>query len=86
MAMSRSPSPSPILRSGMGGTRGKAGKRESEKDHEDVIAELAKNGMDHVTIDGGVQLRGGSVREEDVRAFFDGFAVDKVRGCNLEFL
>lgn len=42
------------------------------------MEELAKNGFDHVKLDGhGAQLSG-VVREEDVHQFFDGFKVDKV--------
>ena len=53
----------------------KMGSAEREKEHEGVVNELAKNGKEHVKI----PLMGGSVREEDVRVFFEGFKVDKVR-------
>jgi hypothetical protein len=45
-----------------------------------VDAELERNGNEYVTIEesGGGQL-GSHVKEEDVRRFFDGFKVDKVR-------
>lgn len=43
-------------------------------------AELERNGNEYVTIEesGGGQL-GSHVKEEDVRRFFEGFKVDKVR-------
>ena len=43
-------------------------------------AELERNGNEYVTIEesGGGQL-GTHVKEEDVRRFFEGFKVDKVR-------
>lgn len=43
-------------------------------------AELERNGNEYVTIEesGGGQL-GSHVKEEDVRHFFEGFKVDKVR-------
>jgi RNA recognition motif-containing protein len=70
-------SPSPISRK-----PGQASKNARQKEHEIVVGELAKNGMDHVRIDGGAQL-GGAVREEDVKQFFDGFKVDKVSALFL---
>lgn len=42
-----------------------------------VLAELVRNGYDHVKID-GASLVGTVTREEDVRAFFDQFNIDKV--------
>ncbi|KAI0943146.1 hypothetical protein AcV7_002374 [Taiwanofungus camphoratus] len=66
-------SPSPISR-----RPGQSSRDARQKEHEAVLEELARNGFEHVTIDGhGAQL-GGAVREEDVRQFFDGFKVDKV--------
>lgn len=50
------------------------GSAEREKEHDAVVDELAKNGKEHVRL----PLMGGSVREEDVRLFFEGFKVDKV--------
>jgi hypothetical protein len=47
------------------------------KEHDDVMTELARNGLPHVRIDGGGGKLGG-VREEDVGQFFEGFKVDKV--------
>ena len=55
--------------------RQKMGSAEREKEHDAVVDELAKNGKEHVKL----PLMGGSVREEDVRVFFEGFKVDKVR-------
>ncbi|KZT08175.1 uncharacterized protein LAESUDRAFT_697684 [Laetiporus sulphureus 93-53] len=49
-----------------------------EKSHEEVVEELARNGFEHVTIDGHGSQLGGAVREEDVRHFFEGFKIDKV--------
>ena len=42
------------------------------------MVELKLNGYDHVRIEEG-QLSGGAAREEDVREFFGGFPVDRVR-------
>ncbi|KAI0827421.1 hypothetical protein BC628DRAFT_1318587 [Trametes gibbosa] len=39
-----------------------------------VKAELAKNGLEHIAIDGHV----GSVREDDVRMFLEGFQIDQI--------
>jgi histone-lysine N-methyltransferase SETD1 len=68
MVFSRSPSP--ISRR----TSGSESQSAKQKVHEGVLAELARNGMDHVRIE-----LGGAVREEDVRLFFEGFKVQKVR-------
>lgn len=66
-------SPSPVLRK-----PGQSSRNARQKEHEAVVEELARNGFEHVSIDGhGAQLSG-AVREEDVRQFFDGFKVDKV--------
>lgn len=66
-------SPSPISR-----RPGQAGRSAKQREREAVLEELAKNGFDHVKLDGhGAQLSG-AVREEDVHQFFDGFKVDKV--------
>ncbi|KAL6309422.1 hypothetical protein BKA93DRAFT_723765 [Sparassis latifolia] len=63
-------SPSPISRPGQ------SFRSARQKEHEAVVEQLAKNGFEHVTIDGhGAQL---AVRTDDVRQFFDGFKVDKV--------
>jgi hypothetical protein len=72
---SRSRSPSPISRR----LPHQQSQIAKQKEHENVVAELAQNAMDHVKIDGGGANLGGAVREEDVRKFFDGFKVDKVR-------
>lgn len=55
--------------------RQRMGSAEREKEHDAVVDELAKNGKEHVK----VPLMGGSVKEEDVRVFFEEFKVDKVR-------
>jgi hypothetical protein len=61
------------------GSRGFGKRRGSWKAaREIVLEELARNGMDHVKIDSRSQHVSG-VREEDVREFFEGFQVDKVR-------
>jgi hypothetical protein len=80
MAMSRSPSPILQPRMGIGFGSKPVARHHLEKEHEGVVAELARNGKDHVKLDGGAQL-GGAVREEDVVSFFEGFKVDKV--CDL---
>jgi histone-lysine N-methyltransferase SETD1 len=49
-----------------------------EKDHQEVVRELVENGHDHVMIPGGVQWMA-TVKDEDVKVFFEGFDVDKVR-------
>jgi histone-lysine N-methyltransferase SETD1 len=51
---------------------------EREKERQELLRELSTNGYEHVQILGGVLLIQ-SVRDEDVRAFFEGFDVDKVR-------
>jgi len=73
---SRSRSPSPISRKP--GQSSRYLGRQSQR--EVVDAELERNGNEYVTIEesGGGQL-GTHVKEEDVRRFFDGFKVDKVR-------
>lgn len=43
------------------------------------MQELAKNGFDYVTLDSHGNRLSSVVREEDVRKFFTGFEVDKVR-------
>jgi len=50
-----------------------------QRQRELVVEELSKNGFDHVRIDGHGGQLGGAVREEDMRQFFEGFKVDKVR-------
>ena len=50
---------------------------EREKERQELLRELSTNGYEHVQILGGVRLIQ-SVRDEDVRAFFEGFDVDKV--------
>jgi hypothetical protein len=73
---SRSRSRSLSPRYGRGRDRNmKMGPADREKEHEGVVDELAKNGKEHLRM----SLMSGSVREEDVRAFFEGFKVDKVR-------
>ncbi|KDQ56890.1 hypothetical protein JAAARDRAFT_304481 [Jaapia argillacea MUCL 33604] len=66
-------SPSPISR-----RPGQLSKTTKQREREGVLEELARNGMDHVKLEGhGAQL-GGAVTEEDVVRFFDGFKIDKV--------
>ena len=48
------------------------------------MVELKLNGYDHVRIE-EAQLSGGAAREEDVREFFGGFPVDRVRCYVLDF-
>ena len=73
---SRSRSPSPISRKPGQSSRylGRQSQREL------VDSELERNGNEYVTIEesGSGQL-GSHVKEEDVRHFFEGFKVDKVR-------
>jgi len=76
--VSRSPSPSPDAsdsRNALPAPPKSAADR--EKARLEVTKELARNGHDHVKVQGGVQLVA-TAREEDVRDFFVGFAVDKV--------
>lgn len=75
---SRTRSPSPVSRKP--GQSSRFSSRQSQR--ELVLAEFKKNGHDYVSIEeygGGGQLGGGNVKEEDVRKFFGGFKVDKVR-------
>lgn len=74
--LSRSPSPISRRPGGHGAGYGRDGK---QREREGVLEELAKNGFDHVRIEGYGGLLGGLVGDEDVRQFFDGFKVDKVR-------
>ena len=69
---SRSPSPMPDAP-----RPGAKSVADREKDHQEVIRELVENGHDHVMIPGGVQWMA-TVKDEDVKIFFDGFALDKV--------
>ena len=70
-------SPSPVAR------RPQFGRGKKNVDYDVIKAELAKNGFDHIAVDGHV----GSVGEEDVERFMVGFKVDKVRRhCALLFL
>ena len=78
----RTRSPSPVLRRAAGDAR--RSEAEQQKRREGVLEELARNGFDYVRVDGhGGQLLGGAVREEEVRALFEGFRVDKVRCVSL---
>ncbi|EJF61682.1 hypothetical protein DICSQDRAFT_85722 [Dichomitus squalens LYAD-421 SS1] len=61
-------SPSPVSR------RPQYGRAKKSVDYDVIKAELAKNGFDHIAIDGHV----GSVDEEDVEKFMVGFKVDKI--------
>ncbi|KAI0372469.1 hypothetical protein BV20DRAFT_939690 [Pilatotrama ljubarskyi] len=62
-------SPSPVSR-----RPGQWGRNVKKVDYDVVKAELAKNGLEHIAIDGHVA----SVREEDVRKFVEGFEVDQI--------
>ena len=64
-------SPSPISR-----RPGQSSRSARQREHEAVIEALSNNGYDHAKIDGTAV--GGSVTEEDVKIFFDGFKIDKV--------
>ena len=68
---SRSRSPSPIYR-----RPGRFGAADRQKDRENVLHELRKNGFDYAKIESSL---GSGVREEDLRKLFDGFKVDQVR-------
>ena len=64
-------SPSPISR-----RPGQSSQSTKQKEHEAVVEALSKNGFDHAKIDASAV--GGSVTEEDVKMFFEGFKIDKV--------
>lgn len=64
-------SPSPISR-----RPGQSSQSAKQKEHEAVNEALSKNGFDHAKIDRTAV--GGSVTEEDVKMFFEGFKIDKV--------
>jgi RNA recognition motif-containing protein len=64
-------SPSPISR-----RPGQSSQSAKQKEHEAVVEVLSKNGFDHAKID--ATAVGGSVTEEDVKMFFEGFKIDKV--------
>ncbi|KAM5545913.1 hypothetical protein V8D89_000039 [Ganoderma adspersum] len=61
-------SPSPVSR------RPQYGRGKKKIDYDVIKAELAKNGFDHIAIDGHVT----SVEERDVEIFMVGFVVDKI--------
>ncbi|KAI9056360.1 hypothetical protein FKP32DRAFT_1615880 [Trametes sanguinea] len=62
-------SPSPVSR-----RPGQWGRNAKKVDYDVVKAELAKNGFEHIAIDGHVA----SVREDEVRKFVEGFEVDQI--------
>ncbi|KAH9854604.1 hypothetical protein C2E23DRAFT_817177 [Lenzites betulinus] len=62
-------SPSPVSRRPV-----HFGRPTKRVDYDVVKAELAKNGLEHIAIDGHV----GSVREDDVRMFLEGFEIDQI--------
>ncbi|KAI0325507.1 hypothetical protein GY45DRAFT_1287086 [Cubamyces sp. BRFM 1775] len=62
-------SPSPVSR-----RPGQWGRNTKKVDYDVVKAELAKNGFEHIAIDGHV----GSVREDEVRNFLEGFEIDQI--------
>ncbi|KAL0946150.1 hypothetical protein HGRIS_012413 [Hohenbuehelia grisea] len=67
MDMSRSPSPV---------NRRSESKRDLEQKREGVVVALARNGMDHVKVDGPQLMT--AVSEEDMREFFSDFKIDQV--------
>ncbi|CDO74599.1 hypothetical protein BN946_scf184586.g4 [Trametes cinnabarina] len=69
MPLLPSRSPSPVSR-----RPGHWGRNAKKVDYDVVKAELAKNGFDHIAIDGHVA----SVREDEVRKFVEGFEVDQI--------
>ena len=78
--ISRSPSPISRRPGYLRASGGRRGGRQGGREGERVVEELVKNGFDHVKVEGyGGVLVGGTVREDDVWRFFDGFKVDKVR-------
>jgi hypothetical protein len=68
-ARDTSRSPSPVSRKPT-----QASESTRHQEHDDILRELAKNGMDHVTIE-----LIGNVSEDDIRQYFHGFQVDKVK-------
>lgn len=74
MGMSRSPSPAAMMEKLGSGLKGGV---EKEYEHDEVLRVLAKNGMEYVKVEGGVQLMK-TVRGEEVKTFFEGFQVDQV--------
>ncbi|KAF4612764.1 hypothetical protein D9613_011728 [Agrocybe pediades] len=82
LRMSRSPSPgaSMMMPSGARDSGSFAAPPKSaadkEKDRQATVRELAKNGFDHVKVQGSLQIS--SVSDETVLQFFDGFTIDKV--------
>jgi hypothetical protein len=57
--------------------------REREARREKVLEDLARNGMDHVRVEG---VGGGGVGEEEVKKFFEGFRIDQVCFLSFSFL
>ena len=57
---------------------GAKGKTPNEMEHDEVLRMLAKNGMEYLKVEGGMQLVR-TVQDEDVKVFFEGFHVDQVR-------
>jgi len=74
LRMSRSPSPSRVRDPGTIAAPKSAA--DKEKERQETIKELAKNGFDHVKVQGSIQLS--SVTNDSVLQFFEGFAIDKV--------
>lgn len=83
MHISRSPSPDPGMRKTVPHAHKSAADREKER--LEVTKELARNGHDHLRVQGSVQLVA-TVSVEDVRDFFQGFDVDKVRSLDFHKL
>ena len=76
VASSRSPSPVGAIGRRPGQRPAAAGR---QVDYEAVKAELARNGLEHIAIDGQV----GGVQEQHVRAFLGQFQIDQVCGYSF---
>jgi len=62
-----------------------SGAKPNEMEHDEVLRVLAKNGMEYVKVEGGMQLIR-TVRDDDVKAFFEGFHVNQVRCGRFSFV
>ena len=76
VAPSRSPSPVSMIGRRPGMRVGQAAGPGRKVDYEAVKAELAKNGFEHIALDGQV----GSLHEQEVRVILGQYHVDQVRG------
>ena len=82
VAPSRSPSPVSMIGRRPGMRVGQAAGPGRKVDYEAVKAELAKNGFEHIALDGQV----GSLHEQEVRVILGQYHVDQVRGFLFLFL